>query len=223
MRHACRTSTTGDAIDAPVGEAPEGASNEALGHALREWTATFDAIPDFVSVHDRSFRIVRANQALADFLELHPRDLIGRTCHEVLHGKAEPWLDCPHVAALATGTSVTAEVHDPRIGRPLLVTCSPLFDEEGTLCGSVHVARDISRQKDAEDERERLIAELQQALSTVQMLSGILPICAGCKKIRDEVGEWRPLESYIETHSEAEFSHGICPDCARRLYPDYVR
>lgn len=220
MRSACRRGAMGETIGA---EAPRVASHEVLGQALREWAATFDAITDFVSVHDRSFRILRVNRALADFLGLHPRDLIGRTCHEVLHGRDEPWPDCPHLTALCTGTAVTAEVHDPEIGRPLLVTCSPFFDEAGALCGSVHVARDISQQKEAEGERERLIAELQQALSTVQMLSGILPICAGCKKIRDGGGEWRPLESYIETHSEAEFSHGICPDCVRRLYPNYVR
>jgi PAS domain S-box-containing protein len=192
---------------------------ERLGHSLREWTATFDAIPDFVSVHDGSCRIVRANRALADFLGLHPRELIGRKCHEVLHGREEPWPECPHVKTQETGAPVTAEVRDPKIGLTLLVTCAPLFDRRGALCGSVHVARDITKQKTAEEERDRLIAQLQQALSTVHMLSGILPICSACKKIRDEQGEWRPLESYIMKHSEAEFSHGICPECMSRLYP----
>jgi hypothetical protein len=74
--------------------------------------------------------------------------------------------------------------------------------------------------KQAEEERERLIAELQKALSDVKALSGLLPICASCKRIRDDKGYWNQLESYIRDHSEAEFSHGICPDCAKKLYPE---
>jgi len=72
----------------------------------------------------------------------------------------------------------------------------------------------------AEKERKKLIAELRAALAKVKLLSGMLPICAACKKIRDDQGYWNQIESFIREHSEAEFSHGICPDCAQRLYPD---
>ncbi len=75
--------------------------------------------------------------------------------------------------------------------------------------------------KQAEEERERLIAELQKALSEVKTLSGLLPICASCKSIRDDKGYWKQIESYIKDHSEAEFSHGICPDCIKKLYPEF--
>ncbi len=61
--------------------------------------------------------------------------------------------------------------------------------------------------------------ELQEALNNIKTLKGLIPICANCKKIRDDEGFWQQLELYITTHSEAEFSHGICPDCARKLYP----
>jgi len=60
---------------------------------------------------------------------------------------------------------------------------------------------------------------LQTALADVKKLSGLLPICASCKKIRDDRGYWKRIESYIQEHSEAEFSHGICPECAQKLYP----
>ncbi len=69
-------------------------------------------------------------------------------------------------------------------------------------------------------ERGRLIAELQDALGKVRTLSGLLPICACCKKIRDDKGYWNQIESYIQKHSDAEFSHGICPDCFKALYPE---
>lgn len=72
----------------------------------------------------------------------------------------------------------------------------------------------------AKKEREKLIGELEQALLEVKRLSGLLPICASCKRIRDEQGGWQQIEDYIATHSEANFSHGICPQCARKLYPE---
>lgn len=81
------------------------------------------------------------------------------------------------------------------------------------------IIRDITERKKAEEEREKLIHQLQDALAKVKTLSGLVPICASCKKIRDDKGYWNQIESYIEKHSTAEFSHGICPECARKLYP----
>lgn len=81
---------------------------------------------------------------------------------------------------------------------------------------------DISRRKAIEAEREVLIGELKSALEKVKQLGGLLPICANCKKIRDDNGYWSQIEIYIRDHSEAEFSHGICPECAKKLYPDFT-
>jgi hypothetical protein len=75
--------------------------------------------------------------------------------------------------------------------------------------------------KQADEEKSKIIKELQKALDKVKTLSGMLPICASCKKIRDDKGYWNKIEAYIEKHSEAEFSHGICPECAKELYPEY--
>ena len=69
-------------------------------------------------------------------------------------------------------------------------------------------------------EREKLITDLNQALSKVKKLSGLLPICAHCKKIRDDKGYWNQIESYLHKHSDAELSHGICPECAEKFYSD---
>ena len=74
--------------------------------------------------------------------------------------------------------------------------------------------------KQADAEKSKVIAELQEALAEVKTLSGLLPICATCKKIRDDQGYWNQIEAYIGEHSEAEFSHGICPGCAKKLYPE---
>ncbi len=81
------------------------------------------------------------------------------------------------------------------------------------------IIRDVSERKRAELERESLVVELQQALTEVKKLSGLLPICASCKKVRDDKGYWQQIEAYIRDHSEAEFTHSLCPQCAEELYP----
>ena len=80
---------------------------------------------------------------------------------------------------------------------------------------------DVTKEMEAEDERERLLNELQVALEKVKVLSGLIPICANCKQIRDDKGYWNQIEAYISKHSDAQFSHGICPDCVKKLYPEY--
>jgi hypothetical protein len=76
------------------------------------------------------------------------------------------------------------------------------------------------RMDKAAKERENIILELQDALAEVTTLRGIIPICSSCKKVRDDKGYWNQIESYIRDHSEADFSHSICPECAKELYPD---
>ena len=73
------------------------------------------------------------------------------------------------------------------------------------------------------DEREKTILNLEKAIKEVKTLQGILPICASCKKIRDDKGYWSQVDTYIHEHSGTEFSHGICPDCAKKLYPEFVK
>ena len=68
---------------------------------------------------------------------------------------------------------------------------------------------------------KQLNARIQEALAHIKTLGGLIPICSNCKKIRDDEGYWEILEKYVQTHSEAQFSHGICPDCAAKLYPDF--
>jgi PAS domain S-box-containing protein len=95
----------------------------------------------------------------------------------------------------------------------LAISVSPIKNSLGKLIGASMIARDIDDRKRHEQEREHLIGELQAALSQVKALHGLLPICASCKKIRDDRGYWTQVEVYVMAHSQAEFTHGICPEC----------
>jgi hypothetical protein len=79
--------------------------------------------------------------------------------------------------------------------------------------------REIERRSLTAQENLRLIAELRESLANVKTLSGLLPICASCKKIRDDAGYWNQIEGYLRSHSDAEFTHGLCPDCAEKYFP----
>lgn len=96
------------------------------------------------------------------------------------------------------------------------ISVSPIKNSVGRIIGASLIARDIDDQKRHEQERERLIGELQKAVAELKTLSGLLPICASCKKIRDDHGYWTQVEVYVMAHSRAEFTHGICPECERQ-------
>ena len=101
------------------------------------------------------------------------------------------------------------------------LTLSLIKDSHGKVIGVSAIERDITARKKEEEERSQLIGELTQALAKIKTLRGLLPICSCCKKIRDDGGYWQKLESYISEHTQAEFTHGICPDCLEKVYPEY--
>lgn len=88
---------------------------------------------------------------------------------------------------------------------------------------ALSLKKEIDRRKNREQELLNLNRELKNSIETIKTLRGLIPICANCKKIRDDKGYWNQIESYIQKHSEAEFSHGICPECARKLYPELYK
>lgn len=106
--------------------------------------------------------------------------------------------------------------------KTILNSALPVRGPDGSILGAIIVNQDITDRRRAESERERLLKRLQDALEQVHTLAGLLPICAGCKQIRDESNRWQSIESYITARSTATFSHGLCPECSQRLYPDLL-
>jgi PAS domain S-box-containing protein len=189
-------------------------------------TAVIDALPHpFYVIDPVTYRVILANYAAAQ--EVMPRHV---ACYELSHQGSVPCSSdehpCPMRRVRETGQPVTVEhIHRFADGslRSVEVHGYPVFDGEGLLVQMIEYCIDISDRKTAAQEREALIGDLQRALNEVKALSGLLPICASCKQIRDDQGNWNTLEQYISSHSEATFSHGICPECAQKLYPDMCR
>ena len=100
-----------------------------------------------------------------------------------------------------------------------LTTAKPIVNDLGVVETVICTSKDITKRKLAEDALKEEHAKLLKAMTEIKRLSGLLPICASCKKIRDDKGYWNQIETFINKHSEAEFSHSICPDCANELYP----
>lgn len=136
-----------------------------------------------------------------------------------------PAAELPLVRAAFYGESIdNSEVYlQPpgwETGRWHLASSRPLLDSAGHPRGGVVVLRDINERRMLEEDRDRLITELYKSLASIKTLTGLLPICAGCKKIRNDQGYWTQVEDFIAQHSDATFTHGLCPDCVAGLYPE---
>jgi PAS domain S-box-containing protein len=201
-------------------------AEEKIRKQSRFLTSIIDALPHpFYVIDAETYEIKLANYAAYQG-ELPECP----TCHELSHKSDSPCSSsdhpCPLEKVKQTGQPVTQEHRhcDPTGGcRDVEVHGFPIFDEKGKLVQMIEYCIDISERKQASRDRDALIADLRQALHEVKTLSGLLPICSSCKKIRDDKGYWNNLEMYISEHSGAEFSHSICPECAQKLYPKYYK
>ena len=134
---------------------------------------------------------------------------------KTLEGSSKIILTTAHSDASVLLNSIDAGI-DKYILKPVDVEI--LFSALESCAETIMLERKIQEQ---DREKDELIVRLQDALDNIKRLSGLLPICSSCKKIRDDKGYWNQIERYIAEHSEAEFSHGICPECVKKLYPQY--
>jgi PAS domain S-box-containing protein len=187
--------------------------------AKNDWEETFDIIDDAITIHDKEFNIIRANKAAEKMLGIELSVLHGQKCFESYHGTYSPPGSCPSCQTLKTGKSTTTEIFEPYLNKYIEVKALPRYDKDDQLVGLVHVVKDITERRKMEEDQGRLVADLMEALTKVKTLKGLLPICASCNKIRDDEGNWNHVDVYIRDHSEAEITHGYCPDCALKHFP----
>jgi PAS domain S-box-containing protein len=200
----------------------EAAERRRAEKALRENEIRLKVVLDtiqagIVVIDPENHTIVGVNAAAGKMFGAPREEILGSVCHQYICPAEEgqcPITDLAQDLDNAERELLTAD------GRkvPILKTVVSV-----TLAGREHLLEsflDITERKRAEEERERLIGQLKEALAEVKTLSGLLPLCSSCKRIRDDKGYWQQIEAYIRDHSEAEFSHSVCPDCAKKLYPE---
>ena len=203
-------------------------AEEALQYEKSLMDALMNNIPDSIYFKDRQCRLLKISRHMMESLNMTQEsdyylktdiDLFGEE-----FGRATVESD---LRLMETGKPIIGLVEGRKLPDGQInwtsTTKIPLRDQDGKIIGLVGISREINEIKQAEEQREKIIAELQEALDKIKTLKGLIPICASCKKIRDDQGYWNNVESYIKSHAEVEFTHGICPDCMKKLYPNYCK
>jgi len=177
--------------------------------------------PIFNILEDGTYRYV--NRAFTAPFDLEPEAVIGQRIYDLFPPDEAGKRMAVVKRAFATAETIVFEVRVPAArgeDRFYLTSVKPILDPEARVVSVVCISKDITDRKRVELEREQVICELQAALAQVRTLSGLLPICASCKNVRDDKGYWIEIEEYVRHHSHADFTHGICPDCCKNLYPE---
>jgi PAS domain-containing protein len=169
--------------------------------------ALIETIADGVIIIDRSDRIIYANSAAQEHLAMSAD---ATHVPETVRIPERNRTSVPWLGEMSVPSGNATRWVDVRV--------DPISDRWGDVAGRLVVTRDITVRKVLEAERERLIAELKNALQVVHTLEELLPICASCKKVRDDKGYWSQLDVYLRSRTAVEFTHGICPECDARLY-----
>ncbi len=154
-------------------------TEEKIILAKEEWERTFDSVPDLIAIVGDDFRISRVNRAMADRLHLTPKEMVGRWCYELIHGTQGPPSICPHNQVMRDGKETSTEIHEPRLGGHFLLTASPLTGADGRFLGVIHVFRDITERKQAEEKVVEEGKKLQKAIE------GIVQAMAATVEVKD--------------------------------------
>ncbi len=138
--------------------------------AQEQWQRTFDSVPDLIALIDSEHRILRANKAMAERLKCLPGEASGKFCHLAVHGLDVPPDYCPHSKTMASGDLAQADIFEPRLGGYFKITTTPLCNSDGNMVGSVHVARDTTEQKLAEDALRERTEQLEAVMNSIDSL-----------------------------------------------------
>jgi len=191
----------------------------ALWDSKERYRTLVDNMHDLLCELDRDGRYLYVSGNYADVLGYQPGELLGRRAFEFVHPDDLAGVVDIFTSPSGQGQSVFRYRHQNGDWRWVESTGKAYTTAAGDL-RRVVISRDITERKQREEERENHILLLQHAVDNIKVLRGLLPICAHCKKIRDEQGQWHAVETYVQARADVDFSHGICPDCLNRHYPD---
>ena len=176
-----------------------------------------------ICITNTKYEIIEANDAYWQFWGKPKTPNTPIQCYDSRPGETCHTEHCPVTQIIKGADEYTYEPTKIYNGKlyNFVVTAKPLLDENNRLIGTVEYFHDVTELRKSEQVKSDLIQDLEDSLREANLLSGFLPICASCKKIRNDKGFWDQIEEYITKHSQAKFTHSICPDCARELYPDF--
>ncbi len=211
-----------DPDEKPIGHGdihPRGVTRELLA-VKQHFEIVLEKMSEGLVEITREGRIIYTNSAALSLLKLPIEKIMGTRFEDLFDPEDRQQIHEQHKKN--DNHPQTGEKIGPFIlnGRLITLAFLPITGEKPS---HLVILTDITERLEAERALKAEHDRLLNALSEVKALSGLLPICASCKKIRDDKGYWNQIESYIRDHSEADFSHGICPDCARKLYPEYYK
>lgn len=177
--------------------------------------------PTFSFYADGTYRYV--NNAFAKGVGKNSNEIIGRKIWDVFEKDEADKRFALVKKVFTEGKTEEIEVRVPQSAGDTyyLTTVKPILNDGGVVETVICTSKNITKRKVAEIGLKEERDKLSKALKEIKTLSGLLPICASCKKIRDDKGYWNQMEGYIQRHSDAQFSHGICPDCAKKIYPNF--
>jgi PAS domain S-box-containing protein len=190
---------------------------------LRQLSTAVEQSPASIVITNPAGNIEYVNPKFVQVTGYTSAEALGKNPRILKSGEKSPEAYRELWETISAGKEWNGEFHNKTKNGELyweIASISPIRDPAGRVTHYVAVKEDITARKQTEAERDKLIQDLQEALANIKSLSGLLPICASCKKIRDDQGYWSQVESYIQKHSDATFTHGICPDCIKKLYPD---
>lgn len=191
----------------------------ALRESRERYRTLVDNMHDLLCELDQDGRHLYVSGNYADVLGYQPDELLGRTAFEFIHPDDLAGVVDIFTSPSGQGQSVFRYRHQNGEWRWVESTGKAYTTAAGDL-RRVVISRDITERKQREEERENYILLLQHAVDNIKVLRGLLPICSHCKKIRDDQGQWHAVETYVKERADVDFSHGICPDCLSRHYPN---
>ena len=193
-------------------------TEEALRTNERMLQTIIDTEPECIKILDEQANLIMMNRAGLDMIQVESLEQVKGQClcPIITSEYRAAFMDLAKRVFQGESGKLEFEIIGAK-GRHLWLEtyAVPLQDKDDKVTALLGVTRDVTEQRRTEQERDKLIADLQKALAEIKTLKGILPICSICKKIRDDKDAWKQMEVFISEHSEAAFSHGYCPDCAK--------
>jgi transcriptional regulator with PAS, ATPase and Fis domain len=177
---------------------------------MRCCASVLDTVQEPILMLDKNYRIVDANEPVCNKFKCETENIIGKHCYEIANNSNEPCFErgmpCPVKIALETGQQARVIHEHTQPDNKIIfeqMLASPVKDKEGQISLLIEEIRDVTELLKSKEKKR------------------FLPICASCKKFRNEKGDWEHIERYIQKHSPSDLTHTICPECRKKIYPEY--